>query len=117
MWIQHCSIVHAKVLDETTFEELNKLREEVNKIKFTLEYRDLVDSKEIISINDLQSLLAAKIKGWLFNYYSVSGDFQKYDEVNERLRRYLWKVKESNSSEDITYRNLILMQRRNQERY
>ena len=45
--------MHAKVLDKTTFEELNELREEVNEIKFTLEYRDLVNSKEITNINDL----------------------------------------------------------------
>ena len=96
---------------------MNELREEVNEIKFTSEYKDLVDSKEIISINDLQLLSAAKIKRWLFNYYSDSGDYQKYDEVNKRSRRYLWKVKESTSSKDITYRNSILMQRRNQERY
>ena len=89
LWIQRCSIVHTKVSDKITFEELNELREEVNEIKFTLEYRDLVDSKEITSINNLQSLSAAKIKRWLFNYYLVSGDYQKYDEVNNRSKRYL----------------------------
>ena len=39
--------------DETTFEELDELCEEVNEIKFTSEHRLLVDRKEITSINDL----------------------------------------------------------------
>ena len=63
LWMQLCSIVHAKVSDEMTFEELDELCEEVNEIKFTSEYKLLVDRNEITSINDLQSLSAARIKG------------------------------------------------------
>jgi len=104
-------------LDETTFEELNNLQEEVNEIIYTAEYSDLVESKTITGINDIQSLSTAKIKGWLFNYYSVSGDYRKYDAVNERLLGYLRRIRESTSCEDIEYQNSILVQRRNQEWY
>ena len=110
LWIQHYSIVHTKVSDEMMFEELEELQEEVNEIKFTLEYQLLIDSKEITSINNLNSLSAAKIKGWLFNFYSVSGDYQKYNAINRRLINYLYKIRESTSYEDIEYRNSILIQ-------
>lgn len=103
--------------DETTFEELDELCEEVNEIKFTSEHRLLVDRKEITSINDLQPLLPARIKGWLFNYYSVSVDYQKNDAINRRSINYLHKIKESTSCDYIAHRNSILIQRRNQERH
>ena len=38
LWIQHYSIVHDKVLDKTIFEKLKELKEEVQKIRFILEY-------------------------------------------------------------------------------
>ena len=53
LWIQWCSIIHTKVLDETTFEKLNSLREEVNEIIYIAEYSNLVESKIITGINDI----------------------------------------------------------------
>ena len=89
----------------------------MNEIIYTVEYSNLVESKTITGINDIQSLSTAKIKGWLFNYYSVSRDYQKYDVVNERSLGYLRRIRESTSCEDIEYQNSILVQRRYQEQY
>ena len=40
-------------VQKTTFEELNNLREEVNEITLTEEHSNLVESKIIISINNM----------------------------------------------------------------
>ena len=75
LWIQHYSIVHAKVSDKTIFKELEELREEVQKIRFTLEYQSMTENEAILSIDNITLLSVARIKEWLFNYYLVLGDY------------------------------------------
>ena len=55
--------MYAKVSDEITFEELEELREEVQEIKFTSEYQSMIENETISSIDNIISLLSARIKG------------------------------------------------------
>ena len=104
-------MVHSIVTNEASFKELIDLKAEVDEIKLTLEYKSLVSSKQVVAIADVTTLTTLKIKGWLFNYYSILGDYKRYEQVNSRLKSYLGKVKYFISSKEIDFRNSILIQR------
>ena len=110
-------MVYSINTDEASFEELIDLKAEVDEIKLMPEHESLVSSKQVVAIADVTMLTASKIKGWLFNYYLILGDYDRYEQVNARMKSYLKKVKYSISSKEIDFRNSILIQRWNQEKF
>ena len=93
-----------------------ELREEVESIRLSTEYKSLIETKQVEDIGRVDMLSATKIRGWLFNFYSIIGDYNSYENINNRMRSYLGKVKNLVTSEEINYRNLIILQRRIQDR-
>ena len=93
-----------------------ELREEVESIRLSTKYELLVETKQVEAIGGVDTLSAIKIRGWLFNFYSIIGDYDSYENINNRTRSYLGKVKNSVTSKEINYRNLIILQRWMQDR-
>ena len=82
-------------------EELAELKEEIRAIRFSRAYLYLVIEKCITPIWNLDNTQATKLKGWLFNYYSLVEDYEKYDVINNRLIRYRNNIREVVLLDDI----------------
>ena len=58
-------------------EELAELREEVSEVLFLEEYVQLVLDNKILLITDVENMQVSKMKGWLFNFYSLIENYEK----------------------------------------
>ena len=77
----------------------------------------LVSDNKILLITDIENMQVSKIKEWLFNFYSLTENYEKYDKINNRTLEYRDNIREVASVEDITLRNSMILDRRNRECY
>ena len=59
----------------------------------------------------------SKMKGWLFNFYSLMENYEKYNKINDRTLEYRDNIREVTSVEDIALWNLMILDWRNQKCY
>ena len=57
------------------------------------------------------------MKEWLFNFYSLIGNYDSYNKINKRLFDYRNNMRKAAYTEDIMLRNLMILDQRNQKRY
>ena len=55
------------------------------------------------------------LKGWLFNYYTLVEDYEKYDTINDRIMRYRNNVRETVLADDIAIWNSMALNWKNQD--
>ena len=108
--------MYAKVSDKVVIEELAKLKDKIRAIQFLRAYLQLITEKYIAPIRDLDNSQAIKLKGQLFNYYSLVEDYEKYNTINDSLIRYKNNVREVASLDDIKLQNTLILNWRNQEK-
>jgi len=107
MWISHCIIIHQTITDNIIIEEMNDIRDEIEMIYYSNQYLGLVNSKKIRPIRLIELLSVSNIKGWLFNYYSITTDYQSYNCLNKRSIEYQNRIRRDALTTDITFRNWI----------
>ena len=95
--------------DKTVVEELAELREEVSKVLFSEEYAQLVSDNKIFPITNIENMQVSKMKGWLFNFYSLTENYEKYNMINDRTLEYKDNIREAALVEDIALRNVIIL--------
>ena len=95
-----------------TAEEILDLQDEIIDIQQSTNYFEIIASNNINHLMDLTSLSAATMKGWLFNYYSIIENYNKYDKINRRGLQYKAKVCRDSSSNDLSYRASLSLLRK-----
>ena len=109
--------MYAKVSDKTVVEELAGLRKEVSDALLSEECVQLISDNKILPITDVENMQVSKIKGWLFNFYSLAENHEKYDKINDRTLEYRNNIREAASVEDIALWNSMVLDWRNEECY
>ena len=115
MWIQRYLIIHAKVSDKTVVEEFLELKNEISKAMLSEEYSELVSEKKIMLVEEIDKLQVSQMKGWLFNFYSLTDNFEQYDRINDQTLGYQNNIRDVTSVNDIALRNLMIIDWRNQD--
>ena len=78
------------------------------------EYLETITTNKIEYLTDLTKLSAASIKGWLFTYYTILNDIERCDAINYQSFKYRNKIVRDSSADDITLRNTLQENNRNQ---
>ena len=86
---------------------MNNIRDEIEIIQYSNQYLELINSKKIRSIRLIESLSVLNIKCWLFNYYSITTDYQNYDHLNKRSIEYRNQIRRDALTVCIAFRNWI----------
>ena len=68
-------IIHQIITNNIIIEEMNNIRDEIEMIQYSNQYYELVNSKKIRPIRLTESLSVSNMKGWLFNFYSITTDY------------------------------------------
>ena len=100
-------------MDETVVEEFLELKDEINKAILSDDYSLLVSKNKIAPITDIDKLQVPQMKGWLFNFYLLIDDFDRYDRINHRLLEYWDNIRDAALVEDIALRNSMILDWRN----
>ena len=98
-------------------DDLDELREEVREVLLSEECVQLVSDNKISPINDVENMQLSIMKGWLFNFYSLTENYEKYDKINYRTLEHRYNIIDVASVEDIALRTSMILDQRNQEFY
>ena len=112
LWFTRCYIIHATSSDKIAAEEILDLQDEIIDIQQLTDYFEIITSNNIDHLTDLTPLSATTMKGWLFDYYSVIENYDKYNEINRRGLRHKAKVCRDSSSDDLSYRASLSLLRK-----
>ena len=86
---------------------MNDIRDGIEIILYFYQYYRLVNRKKIRPIRLNESLLVSSIKGWLFNFYFITTDYQNYDHLNKKSFEYKNWIRKDIMTVDIVFRNWI----------
>jgi hypothetical protein len=99
LWIARCQIIHTSTSDGIHIKERIDLQYEIRKV--TSSYRIQLD----VNIN---KMITAQLKGWLFKFYSKQGDIEAYNNTNKRTLEYKNKINNGISEEGYILHKRIL---------
>ena len=81
-------------------EELNDAREDIEEIVESVDCLQLIRVRKMQLPLDIKSMMAPRIKGWLFTYYSLTEEIESGDHMNDRtLMHQNWIARQSTPSE------------------
>ena len=105
--IAHCIIIHQTTTNNVIIEEMNNIRDKIEMIQYSNQYCELVNRKKIRPIRLIELLSVSNMKGQLFNYYSITTNYQNYDYLNKRSIEYQNRIRRDVLTVDIAFRSWI----------
>ena len=84
LWLSRHSLIHNKQPCEVAIEELNDAREDIEEIVESVDCLQLIRVRKMQLPLDIKSMMAPRIKGWLFTYYSLTEEIESGDHMNDR---------------------------------
>ena len=73
------------------------------------DYSLLVSENKIAPITDIDKLQVLQMKGWLFSFYLLIDDFDRYDRINYRLLEYWDNIRDAATVKDIVLKNSMIL--------
>lgn len=84
LWLSRHSLIHNKQPCEVAIEELNDAREDIEEIVESVDCLQLIRVRKMQLPLDIKSMMAPRIKGWLFTYCSLTEEIESGDHMNDR---------------------------------
>ena len=79
-----CNIIYKTSSNGVAAEEILDLQDKIINIQQLTDYFEIITLNNIDHLTDLTTLSTATMKGWLFDYYSVIENYDKYNKINMR---------------------------------